>query len=259
MSVGESKIISAAVVLIGNELLSGRTTDANLSYIAKGLQLKGIRLIEARVVQDTEDAIVQAINSLRRECTYVLTTGGIGPTHDDITADCIAKAFSVEISINPEAKAVLLEYFDKRGVEANDDRMRMARIPHGATLIDNPVSAAPGFRMDNVFVLAGVPRIMQAMFDNVLPALDAGPRIASYTVVCDLAEGTIASALRELQDAHPSIDIGSYPGNVIGQGRLSIVIKGADTGKLKETAEQLTTSIQKLGGSVLELMPDPPD
>lgn len=239
---------TAAVLLIGNELLSGRTQDVNLAYIAKALVVKGIRLQEARVIPDVPEVIVTSINELRRRHTYLFTTGGIGPTHDDITADCVAEAFGVDLPINPEARAVLLDYFKARDVEVNEDRMRMARIPQGAVLVDNPVSAAPGFRMDNVFVFAGVPRIMQAMLDSVIPQLAAGPVVHSITVSCNLGEGTVASALRALQERHPSVDIGSYPGKHGELFRLSLVARGIDAEELDSVRRELQDLIRACGG-----------
>ncbi|MFK7852477.1 MAG: competence/damage-inducible protein A [Granulosicoccus sp.] len=242
---------SAAVLLIGNELLSGRTQDSNLNFIAKHMVDKGIRLQEARVIQDDPHVIISSVNELRARYSYVFTTGGIGPTHDDITADCVADAFGVELKIHPEAKARLLAHFKVINVEPNEDRLRMARIPEGASLVDNKVSAAPGFRMDNVFVFAGVPRIMQAMLESVLPMLESGPVIKSVTIVCNLGEGTVASALRELQVSYPAVDLGSYPGKIADRSRLSLVARGADESELSEVEDCLKQMVLALGGDVL--------
>lgn len=233
---------TAAVLLVGNELLSGRTQDINLAYIAKRMVEKGIRLREARVISDTADVIVDSINELRQRYTYVFTTGGIGPTHDDITADCVAEAFGVTLPINDEAKSILLAYYAERNIEPNEDRLRMARIPTGALLVDNPVSAAPGFQMQNVFVFAGVPRIMQAMLDSVLPRLDEGEVLHSVTVFCELGEGVVAAPLRVLQAQHPTVDIGSYPGKMQDNYRLSLVARGAD----KEQLSQIKAALEKI-------------
>ena len=173
---------TAAVLLIGNEVLSGRTKDKNLGFIADYLSALGIDLMEARVIADDENDIVEAVNALRARYTYVFSTGGIGPTHDDITADCMAKAFGVGISHHPEAVKILTAYFKEMGREANEARMRMARVPEGATLINNPVSKAPGFRIGNVFVMAGVPKIMQAMMDALAPQLVTGVVAKSITI-----------------------------------------------------------------------------
>ena len=237
---------TAAVLLIGNELLSGRTQDTNLAYIAKRMVEKGIRMREARVISDTPDVIVNTLNELRQRYTYVFTTGGIGPTHDDITADCVAEAFNVPLPINAEAKAILLAYFAERQVQVNDDRLRMARIPEGASLVENSVSAAPGFQIQNVFVFAGVPRIMQAMLDSVLPRLDEGKVLHSVTVLCQLGEGTIASELRNLQARYPDVDIGSYPGKMQDNYRLSLVARGADESQLEHIKVELERLIAQL-------------
>jgi len=237
---------TAAVLLIGNELLSGRTQDTNLAYIAKKMVERGIRISECRVIPDISDVIVKALNELRERHTYVFTTGGIGPTHDDITADCVAEAFNVPLPINPEAEKMLLDYFSERGVEPNADRLRMARIPEGAVLVDNPVSIAPGFQMGNVFVFAGVPRIMQSMLDSVVDRLEQGPVVQSVTVFCTLGEGTIAAGLRDLQARFPNVDIGSYPGKMHEDSRLSLVARGTDATELaqvKTTLEELIRSL----------------
>ncbi|MFK8075150.1 MAG: competence/damage-inducible protein A [Granulosicoccus sp.] len=223
---------TAAVLLIGNELLSGRTQDSNLAYIAKRLTEKGIRLREARVISDTPDVIVPTLNELRSTHTYVFTTGGIGPTHDDITADCVAEAFGVDLPIHPEAEAILMTYFKERDIEPNADRQRMARIPVGALLVENAVSAAPGFQMENVFVFAGVPRIMQSMLDSVLPRLEEGDVVHSVTVYCHLGEGTVASSLRDIQSQFPAVDLGCYPGKMSGQIKLSLVARSTDEAEL---------------------------
>lgn len=239
---------TAAVLLIGNELLSGRTQDTNLAYIAKRMVERGIRVKEARVISDTPEVIVSAVNEMRQRYTYVFTTGGIGPTHDDITADCVAEAFGVSLPINAEAKAILLAYFAERDIKVNEDRLRMARIPEGASLVENAVSAAPGFQLENVFVFAGVPRIMQAMLDSVLDRLDEGQVLHSITVLCQLGEGTIASALRALQRQYPDVDIGSYPGkmNEDPSHRLSLVARGTDESQLLQIKIELEKIIADL-------------
>lgn len=242
---------TAAMLLIGNELLSGRTQDANLAFVAGKLVERGIRLLEARVIADIPEDIVKGVNELRARYTYVFTTGGIGPTHDDITADCVAQAFGVELPINDEARRILLEYYQARDIEINADRLRMARIPVGATLIDNPVSAAPGFRMQNVFVFAGVPRIMQAMLNSVLSQLGTGPVVHSISVACNLGEGTLAGAFRALQEQHPAIDLGSYPGKSGDLSRVSLVARGTDVDELETVRQALQQMIVDLGGQEL--------
>ncbi|MFK7993015.1 MAG: competence/damage-inducible protein A [Granulosicoccus sp.] len=241
---------TAAVLLIGNELLSGRTQDINLSYIARRLQEKGIRVKQARIIPDNERTIVDSINELRAQHDYLFTTGGIGPTHDDITADCVAKAFGVELPINEEAERILNAYFREREIESNKERLRMARIPVGASLVDNPVSAAPGFRMDNVFVFAGVPRIMQAMLDSVLPELSEGTVMKNRTVTCNLGEGTIAAGLRTLQEQYPDVEIGSYPGKMDDQYLLSLVATSLSIERLDEVCSRIEQLIDQLGGKI---------
>jgi molybdenum cofactor synthesis domain-containing protein len=206
-----SDVATAAVLLIGDEVLSGRTKDKNLGFIADYLTAMGIDLKEARVVSDSEEAIVEAVNALRARYTYVFTTGGIGPTHDDITSDAIAKAFGTGISHHPEAVAILTKYFTEIGREVNEARMRMARVPDGASLIHNAVSKAPGFRMENVFVMAGVPKVMQAMMDEIAPLLAKGKPMASKTIRFLGGEGDIARPLKDVQVTYPSVVIGSYP------------------------------------------------
>lgn len=202
---------TAAVLLIGNEVLSGRTKDKNLGFIADYLSALGIDLLEARVVADDEADIVAAVNALRSRYTYLFTTGGIGPTHDDITADSIAAAFGVGISHHPEAAAILTKYYAETGRELNEARMRMARTPEGATLIENPVSKAPGFRMENVFVMAGVPKIMNAMMDQIAPQLTKGEIVLARTILFEGGEGDVAKPLKNIQDQFPTVAIGSYP------------------------------------------------
>lgn len=241
---------TAALILIGNELLSGRTQDKNLAFIGARLAARGIVLQEARVIADIPDVICSTINTLRSAYTYVFTTGGIGPTHDDVTADCVAKAFGVELPVHPEAERRLLEYFESRGVDPNADRMRMARIPLGAELVDNPVSVAPGFRMENVFVMAGVPRIMQGMFDNIEPTLMIGPSISSVSVVCDLPEGAFAGELRALQEGLIELDLGSYPVSTENGSRVALVARGVELDKLQRAESEFRAMVERLGGTV---------
>jgi molybdenum cofactor synthesis domain-containing protein len=219
---------TAAVLLIGDEILSGRTKDKNLGFLADYLAALGIDLKEARVVSDQEEAIVEAVNALRSKYTYVFTTGGIGPTHDDITTDAVAKAFGVEIGQDPRAVEILLAYFKEIGREPNEARMRMARIPKGATLIDNPVSRAPGFQMGNVFVMAGVPKIMNAMMDDVAKRLTRGVPIKSRSVELLGGEGDAAGPLGEIQKAHPTVMIGSYPFQAPDGFATNLVLRSRD-------------------------------
>ena len=207
----ETKPPTAAVLVIGDEILSGRTKDKNIGFIADTLTDVGIDLEEVRIVADREDAIVEAVRALSATYDVVLTTGGIGPTHDDITADCVAKAFGVPIDHHPEAVAILQANWKKRGIVPNEARLRMARIPEGAELIPNAVSAAPGFRIGNVYVMAGVPAIMQAMMDEVVKMLPASAPVLAETIEANRGEGDIAAPAAAVQKAHPMVRIGSYP------------------------------------------------
>jgi len=226
-----SKVVTAALLVIGDEILSGRTKDKNIGYIAEYLTNIGVDLKEVRVVADDEGAIIEALNALRTRYTYVFTTGGIGPTHDDITADCVAKAFGVSIDVDPRARALLLTRIAEK--DLNEARLRMARIPAGADLILNKVSAAPGFRIGNVHVFAGVPAIMQAMLDEVAPTLKTGARMLSATVRADLREGDIGSELGAIAKAVPEVTIGSYPFFDEQRGpNTNVVIRARDPDKL---------------------------
>jgi molybdenum cofactor synthesis domain-containing protein len=227
------EIVTAGILVIGDEILSGRTKDRNIGYIAEYLTTIGIDLREVRVVADDEDAIVEALNALRTRYTYVFTTGGIGPTHDDITADSIAKAFGVVIDYDPRAVAMLKERYAAMGTELNEARMRMTRVPKGAELVPNKVSAAPGFRIGNVIVMAGVPSIMQAMLDAVAPKLRTGIKILSETVRADCREGDVGTELGEVAKAHPEVMIGSYPfvDDVRGPN-TNIVVRGRDPARI---------------------------
>ncbi len=219
--------VTAALLIIGDEILSGRTKDKNIGYIAEYLTNIGIDLKEVRIVPDEEPEIVAAVNGLRRRYTYLLTTGGIGPTHDDITADCIAKAFGVRIDIDERARAMMLERYKPE--DLNEARLRMARIPAGADLIENPISRAPGFKLGNVIVMAGVPSIMQAMLDAVAPTLRTGARMIVETLEAQgLPEGVYAEGLAEIAKAHGGVSIGSYPSFTLTGFRNQIVVRGKD-------------------------------
>ena len=204
-------IVTAGLLVIGDEILSGRTKDRNIGYIAEYLTGIGIELKEVRVVADDAGAIIAALDALRGRYSYVFTTGGIGPTHDDITADCVAKAFGVAIDCDPRAIAIMKERYAAMGTQMNEARMRMTRIPAGAQLVPNTISAAPGFMLGNVIVMAGVPAIMQAMFDAVAPKLRTGAKIISATVRADCREGDIGTELGAVARDHPEVTIGSYP------------------------------------------------
>ena len=243
----EPRIVTAAVLVIGDEILSGRTKDANMAFLAERLADLGIRLREARVVADDADEIVAAVNALRARYTYVFTTGGIGPTHDDITAECIARAFGVPLLRHPDAVRRLEAHYEPG--QLNEARLRMANVPEGGTLIDNPVSAAPGFRIGNVHVMAGVPRIMQAMFDGLAPTLIGGARVLSLTVTCNLGEGVIAAGLGAIAAEYPDLSIGSYPYFRAGQFGTSLVLRGTDAARLHSATEAVRTLVLSLGGN----------
>jgi molybdenum cofactor synthesis domain-containing protein len=220
-----AEIVTAGMIVIGDEILSGRTKDRNIGHLADLMTAIGIDLKEVRIVPDEEPAIVEAINTLRAEYTYLFTTGGIGPTHDDITADAVAKAFGVPCDYDPKAYAMLEKSYAERGMEFTDARKRMARMPVGAAHIDNPVSLAPGFRIGNVHVMAGVPAIFQAMLDNVVPTLKTGTKLLSAMVHCPYGEGTIGGPLTEVQKAHPDTIMGSYPKYQDGKFWTELVIR----------------------------------
>lgn len=243
----DGKSVTAALLIIGNEILSGRTHDKNIAHIAGKLTEVGIRLREVRVVPDIEEEVVHAVNRLRAKYTYLFTTGGIGPTHDDITAECIAKAFGRPLIRHPEADRRLVEHYQRTGMDYNEMRQRMANTPEGAALIDNPVSTAPGFQVDNVYVMAGVPRIMQAMLDNVLPTLVGGPKMLSRTVIAELGEGVIAGGLRDIQNQFPGIDIGSYPAYTNEGFRTSLVLRGTDAAELETASDAVRQLVRSLG------------
>lgn len=227
-------IVTAAVLVIGDEILSGRTKDKNIGYIADYLTAIGIDLKEVRVVADEAAAIVDALNALRAKYTYVFTTGGIGPTHDDITADCIAEAFGVTLEFHPEAIAILKERLAKTGGELNEARLRMARIPKGAALVANKVSGAPGFWIGNVITMAGIPAVMQGMLDEVAPKLKTGTKLWSETIRADAKEGDVGTELGQIAKAHPETIIGSYPffDEKLGPN-TNIVVRSRDPEKLR--------------------------
>jgi molybdenum cofactor synthesis domain-containing protein len=247
-STDRTGVVTAGVLVIGDEILSGRTKDKNIGYIAEYLTTIGIDLKEVRVVPDEEDEVVAALDALRKRYTNVFTTGGIGPTHDDITADCVAKAFGVTIDYDPRAVAIMKERFAQTGAEMNEARMRMTRIPKGANLVHNTVSGAPGFWIGNVIVMAGVPSIMQAMLDEVAPKLATGAKVMSMTVRADLREGDIGTELGAVAKAHPDVTIGSYPFFDEERGpNTSIVVRGRDPDKLaaaKAAVERMLAEVR---------------
>jgi len=243
------EIVTAAVLVIGDEILSGRTKDKNIGYIADYLTAIGIDLKEVRVVADDEQAIVAALNALRAAYDYVFTTGGIGPTHDDITAECVAKAFGVALDLHPEAVAILKERLAKMGGELNEARLRMARIPRSAALVANRVSGAPGFWIGNVITMAGIPAVMQAMLDEVAPKLKTGTKLLSVSIRADAKEGDVGTELGIIAKAHPETIIGSYPffDEKIGPN-TNIVVRARDPQKLeqvKAAVEDMLVALHK--------------
>lgn len=241
--------VTACLLIIGNEILSGRTQDANLAYLARGLNEIGIQLREVRVIPDVNATIIETLNAVRANFNYVLTTGGIGPTHDDITAQCVADAFGVPLQLHDEAKRRLEERYVAMGhtLPLNAARLRMAHIPQGARLIDNPVSAAPGFLIGNVAVMAGVPQIAQAMFQSLKPFLAGGLPVQSVSITCALAEGTMAAELGAIQADFPDVDIGSYPFWQQGGPATNLVLRGTDPTRLETGAERIVSMIRGFG------------
>lgn len=240
-----SKVWTAALVVIGDEILSGRTEDKNIAQVARWLNEQGIRLIEVRVVADEEKAIVSAVNSLRALYDYVFTTGGIGPTHDDITVDSIAAAFGVPVIVHPDARRVLENYYLGRPGGLTDARLRMARVPSGAELIPNTSSGAPGVRMGNVFILAGVPNIARAMLAALDGRLEGGRPIVSQTIRAHAAESDVAELLRAVQDEHPDVAIGSYPFYREGRFGADFVVRGEDGELVEKCASALRKRLEK--------------
>lgn len=231
---------TAAILVIGDEILSGRTRDSNMHFLAGELTRIGISLREARVVADVHDEIVAALRALSAKYTHVFTSGGIGPTHDDITADAVAAAMGVGISHRADAMALLQGHYDRSGLPFNEARQRMARIPDGATLIDNPVSTAPGFTIANVHVMAGVPNIFQAMVASVLPKLTGGPPLLSQSLRVNRGEGEIAGPFGALAAEFPDLSLGSYPFIQNGAHGTNLVIRGTDPGRLDQAMVKLT-------------------
>ena len=231
---------SAAMLVIGDEILSGRTRDANMHYLAGQLTDRGIDLKEVRIVSDDRDAIIAAVKALSNGYSHVFTSGGIGPTHDDITADCIAAAFGAVIDVRDDARALLQAHYDRSGQELNAARLRMARIPDGAALIDNPVSTAPGFTLGNVHVMAGVPSVFQAMVASILPTLTGGAPLLSRTLRLVRGEGDIAGRLGQFAADFPDLSVGSYPFQKDGLYGSNIVVRGSDAQQLDDAMAVLT-------------------
>lgn len=242
-------IITAAMLAIGDELLSGRTKDRNIGHLADLLTLSGIDLKEVRIVADEEEAIVAAVNALRGAYDYVFTSGGIGPTHDDITADAISRAFGVECIHDPDAMQLLAGMYERRGMEFTEARRRMARMPNGAVHIDNPVSTAPGFIVGNVYVMAGVPQVFTAMLSTVVPTLEGGVPMLSRSVASPFGEGDIGSALAAIQKNHPDTSIGSYPRFVENRFSTEIVIRSRDEAPAQAAERDILAMIAEIAAA----------
>jgi molybdenum cofactor synthesis domain-containing protein len=240
------RIVTACVLIIGNEILSGRTQDENLGFLARGLNEVGIRLREARVVPDIAEIIIGAVNEVRRRFDYVFTTGGIGPTHDDITAQCMADAFGVPLILHADAKRLLETHYPPGHLNAA--RLRMAMVPEGAVLLPNPISRAPGFQIGNVFVLPGVPSIMQGIFEQLKYRLAGGDKVLSRSISCRLGEGSLAQDLARLQDRYGDVEIGSYPYFRRGDFGVTLVLRGTDRARLVAASDELKGLIVELGG-----------
>lgn len=244
---------NTALIIIGDEILTGRTQDVNIQFLAAELASLGLPLAEIRVVPDVQAEIVEAVNILRAKFKYVFTTGGIGPTHDDITAESVAHAFAVPLLEDAEAVRRLQDYYGHEPGKLNAARLRMANVPQGATLIDNPVSAAPGFCIGNVFVMAGVPKIMQAMFAGVKPLLHGGPPLLSKTIRSHMFEGDLAAGLTAVAARHADVTIGSYPTMANGKPLISLVVRGYELSKVSLVRDELSQMLIALGDTPEEL------
>jgi molybdenum cofactor synthesis domain-containing protein len=240
-------VVTAAVLVIGDEILSGRTKDKNIGYIAEFLTGIGIDLREVRIVPDEEPEIIAAVNALRTRYAYLFTTGGIGPTHDDITAECVAKAFGVALEHHPRAVEIMRERVAQTGGVMNEARMRMTRVPAGATLVLNKISAAPGFWLGNVIVMAGIPSVMQAMLEYVTPQLKTGAKMLSESVQADLREGDIGTELGVIAKAHPDVIIGSYPFMDEKRGaNAHVVMRARDPQKLAAVKAEVEAMLARV-------------
>jgi molybdenum cofactor synthesis domain-containing protein len=246
----EPRTWTAALIVIGDEILSGRTQDRNVSQIALWLNVQGIRLREVRVVPDEKDAIAEAVNTLRARHDYLFTTGGIGPTHDDITVDAIAAALGLDVEIHPRARAALSAYYENRG-GLNDQRLRMARVPAGADLIENRMSGAPGIRIGNIFIMAGVPHITAGMLDALSGTLEGGRPMLSETVGCWVPESEVADLLGDTERAHEGCQIGSYPFFREGRVGANFVVRSTDPAALHACIDDLVSRLKAQGREVV--------
>ena len=249
---GQSKIWTAALAVIGDEILSGRTQDKNVAQVATWLNDQGIRLAEVRIVPDETRHIADTVNELRAMYDYLFTTGGIGPTHDDITVDAVAAAFGVPVVIHPQARAILEDYYRDRPGGLSDARLRMARVPQGAELIPNPTSGAPGIRMDNVYMMAGVPGITASMLQGLTGKLEGGRPVVSVTVGARAPESEVADLLREAEEAHPGVAIGSYPFFKDGKYGANFVIRSEDGELARVTGDDLAQRLRQAGYEPIE-------
>lgn len=248
----EQRVWTAALAVIGDEILSGRTQDKNVAQLATWLNMQGIRLAEVRIVPDVTERIVETVTALRCAHDYLFTTGGIGPTHDDITVDAIAAAFGVPVVIHPEARAILEDYYRDRPGGLNEARLRMARVPDGAELIPNPSSGAPGVKIGNVYILAGVPHIAASMMEALTGTLEGGRPVVSVTVGARAPESEVADLLRETEAAHPGVAIGSYPFFKDGRYGANFVIRSEDQALVRETGDDLSRRLAKAGFDPVE-------
>lgn len=240
------RIWTAALIIIGDEILSGRTHDKNIAQIASWLDVQGIRLREVRVVPDVEDDIISAVSALRTAHDYLFTTGGIGPTHDDITVDAVAKALDCEVVVHPKARAILAQYYETRG-GLNEGRLRMARTPQGADLIPNPMSGAPGIQIGNIYMMAGVPHITAGMLEGLTGKLEGGLPLKVETIGCWIAESEVAALLREAESAHDACQIGSYPFFREGKVGANFVVRSTDAGELSSCVDTLCEGLGEMG------------
>ena len=245
--IGGDGIVTAALLVIGDEILSGRTKDKNIGHVADHLTAIGIQMKEVRIVADEEDEIVDAVNALRKRYNYVFTTGGIGPTHDDITADCIAKAFGVGIDVDERALAPMRAHYQRRGVELTPARLRMARIPFGGELVENSISIAPGFKLGNVIVMAGVPNIMHVMLEAATRFLRTGKKMLSSALDLHRPEGEIAEMFGALQQRYPDVPMGSYPFQRDGKPGTQLVLRSTDAARLTEAENELKVQLAARG------------
>jgi molybdenum cofactor synthesis domain-containing protein len=248
----ETRVWTAALLVIGDEILSGRTQDKNVAQVATWLNGEGIRLAEVRVVPDVTERIAEAVNALRERHDYLFTTGGIGPTHDDITVDAIAEAFGVPVVVHPQARAILEDYYRDRPGGLNQARLRMARVPEGAELIANPSSGAPGVKLGNVHILAGVPHIAASMLEALTGTLEGGRPMVSVTVGARAAESEVAELLRETEAAHPGVAIGSYPFFNDGRYGANFVVRSDDGELARSTGEDLAERLREAGYEPIE-------